>query len=442
MNIEEIKELIEKKQFTKLKEELKEMKSADISTILDELDKEQAVIIFRLLSKEKAGMTFSYMETDMREKLIKDLTDTELKNVLDELFMDDTVDLIEEMPSNVVTRILRNVDKNDRKVINELLKYPEDSAGSIMTTEFIDLKENMTIEQALDRIRQIGTDSETIYTCYVLDQNRKLQGIISIKELILAKEESLIADNMETNIRQDNNEEVEIDIMQIIRMLLSKIWIVIVAGVATAIVAFGITEIAITPQYQSSIKLYIINRQNGTTTTLSDIQSSTQLVKDYKVLVTSLPVVEQVVKDLDLDITPDALVGKISCEIETDSRVLQVTVTDTDPKRAKEIVDAIADVSAKQITSVMQIEGVNVIEYGRVANAPSSPNVKKNTMLGAIAGIVIAIAVLVVNFILDDRIKTSDDVEKYLGITNLSLIPLTEEEYNGQPSSKKKKTRK
>jgi len=244
---------------------------------------------------------------------------------------------------------------------------------------------------------------------------------------------------METNIRQDNNEEVEIDIMQIIRMLLSKIWIVIVAGVATAIVAFGITEIAITPQYQSSIKLYIINRQNGTTTTLSDIQSSTQLVKDYKVLVTSLPVVEQVVKQLDLDISPD---GKISCEIETDSRVLQVTVTDTDPQRAKEIVDAIADVSAKQITSVMQIEGVNVIEYGRVANAPSSPNVKKNTMLGAIAGIVIAIAVLVVNFILDDRIKTSDDVEKYLGITNLSLIPLTEEEYNGQPSSKKKKTRK
>ena len=186
---------------------------------------------------------------------------------------------------------------------------------------------------------------------------------------------------METNIRQDNNEEVEIDIMQIIRMLLSKIWIVIVAGVVTAIVAFGITEIAITPQYQSSIKLYIINRQNGTTTTLSDIQSSTQLVKDYKVLVTSLPVVEQVVKDLDLDITPDALVGKISCEIETDSRVLQVTVTDTDPKRAKEIVDAIADVSAKQITSVMQIEGVNVIEYGRLedpsqADAPPVVSVR------------------------------------------------------------------
>ena len=199
MNIEEIQELIENKQFTELKKELKDMKSADVSMILDELDKEQAVIVFRLLSKEKAGMAFSYMETDMREKLIKDLTDAELKNVLDELFMDDTVDLIEEMPSNVVTRILRNVDKNDRKIINELLKYPDDSAGSIMTTEFIDLKENMTIEQALDRIRQIGTDSETIYTCYVLGKNRKLQGIISIKDLLLAKEESLISDNMETN---------------------------------------------------------------------------------------------------------------------------------------------------------------------------------------------------------------------------------------------------
>lgn len=207
MNIEEIKELIENKQFTQLKKELKEMKSADVSLILDELDKEQAVILFRLLSKEKAGMAFAYMETDMREKLIKDLTDAELKNVLDELFMDDTVDLIEEMPSNVVTRILKNVDKNDRKIINELLKYPDDSAGSIMTTEFIDLKENMTIEQALDRIRQIGTDSETIYTCYVLGKNRKLQGIISIKDLLLAKEESLIGDNMETNIISVNTLE-------------------------------------------------------------------------------------------------------------------------------------------------------------------------------------------------------------------------------------------
>ena len=203
-----------------------------------------------------------------------------------------------------------------------------------------------------------------------------------------------IGEEMETNIRQDNNEEVEIDIMQILMMLLSKIWILIVSGIAVAIIAFSITELAITPLYQSSIKLYIINRQNGSTTTLSDIQSSTQLVQDYKVLVTSLPVVEQVIRNLDLDMEADDLVSKIKCEIESDSRVLQVTVTDPDPERAKEIVDAVADISAKQITSVMQIEGVNVIEYGRVATSPSSPNVKKNTVLGAAVGVVLAIAVL------------------------------------------------
>ena len=202
-----IQELIKEKKYIELKAQLKEMKSADISGILDNLSKEEAVIVFRLLTKSKAGMTFSYMETDMREKLINDLTDKELKNILDELFMDDTVDLIEEMPSNVVTRILKSVNSKDRKIINELLKYPDDSAGSIMTTEFIDLKENMTIEDALERIREIGTDTETIYTCYVLDSKRILKGIISIKELLLAKEESLISDIMETNIISVNTLE-------------------------------------------------------------------------------------------------------------------------------------------------------------------------------------------------------------------------------------------
>ena len=206
-NEELIQELIKEKKFTELKAQLKEMKSADISDILDNLSKEEAVIVFRLLTKSKAGMAFSYMETDMREKLINDLTDRELKNILDELFMDDTVDLIEEMPSNVVTRILKSVNSDDRKIINELLKYPDDSAGSIMTTEFIDLTENMITEDALERIREIGTDTETIYTCYVLGENRILKGIISIKDLLLAREDSLISDIMETNIISVNTLE-------------------------------------------------------------------------------------------------------------------------------------------------------------------------------------------------------------------------------------------
>ena len=164
-NLEKIKDLLTNKKYNELKKILNELNSADIPGILEEFDKEDVIRIFRLLSKEQAGEAFSYMESDMREKLLEDLTDRELKSVIDELFMDDTVDLIEEMPSNVVKRILKLVNKEDRNTINELLKYPEDSAGSIMTTEFIDLKENMTAEQALKRIRKIGTDSETIYTC-------------------------------------------------------------------------------------------------------------------------------------------------------------------------------------------------------------------------------------------------------------------------------------
>ena len=208
MELEEIKYLIENKRFTELKNKLRDMNSADISEILDELDDvESVIIVFRLLDKEKAGITFSHMESDMREKLIHAFTDSELKNVLDELFMDDTVDLIEEMPSNVVPKILKAIPKQDRKIVNELLKYPEDSAGSIMTTEFIDLKENMTVEEALKRIRKIGTDSETIYTCYVLNEERILKGIINIKDILLSKKETTIGTLMETNIISVNTLE-------------------------------------------------------------------------------------------------------------------------------------------------------------------------------------------------------------------------------------------
>ena len=213
MEIEEIRELVENRKFNELKSKLAEMNSADISEILDELeDKESVIIVFRLLAKEKAGETFSHIESDMREKLINDLTDKELKNVLDELFMDDTVDLIEEMPSNVVPKILKAIPKEDRKTVNELLKYPDDSAGSIMTTEFIDLKENMTVEEALKRIRKIGVNSETIYTCYVLNTERILKGIINIKEILLSKKETLIRNLMETNIISVNTLEDKEDV--------------------------------------------------------------------------------------------------------------------------------------------------------------------------------------------------------------------------------------
>ena len=213
MEIEEVEKLLEEKKYNVLKEKLKMVNSADIPTILEDLDKENVVKLFRILPKEQAGEAFSYMEPYMKEKLIQDLTDTELKGIINELFMDDTVDLIEEMPSNVVKKILKVVNAKDRKIINELLQYPEDSAGSIMTTEFIDLKETMTVEQALQRIRDIGIDS--IYNCYVLNKNRVLLGIIDIKEILISKKEQVIKELMTTNVISVNTLEDQEDVAKL-----------------------------------------------------------------------------------------------------------------------------------------------------------------------------------------------------------------------------------
>lgn len=209
---EEVIELLENKRYTNLNKCLEQINNQDIPALFEELSSEDMVRLFRVLPKDEAADVFSYMEPDLQEKLINSLTDKELKNVLDELFMDDTVDLIEEMPSNVVKRILKTVNKEDRKTINELLKYPDDSAGSIMTTEFIDLKVNMTVEKAFEKIKKIGLKKETVYTCYVLDVRREIIGIIDIKDLLLAERDTLIKDIMETNViavnTLDDKEEV------------------------------------------------------------------------------------------------------------------------------------------------------------------------------------------------------------------------------------------
>lgn len=232
--------------------------------------------------------------------------------------------------------------------------------------------------------------------------------------------------------------EIEIDLMQIIKLLVSKLPIIIAAAVVMGALAFVGTKLLITPLYQSTAKLYVINRQNDSNTTLSDIQVSTQIVKDYQVLVKSIPVVDQVIANLGLDMTQDALIGKISCSIATDSRVLSLTITDPDPVLAKKIVDELADVSKVQIPSIMRIEGVEIIEYGRVPGGASSPNTTMNTLIGAVLGMLIVVAIVVIRFIVDDTVKNSEDVEKYLGLSTLALIPITEEEYDGHSSKKKK----
>ena len=192
-----ILKLLEEKNYPELKELLVEMNPADISSIFEEIANEKIPLLFRLLPKVLAAETFVEMEADAQELLITGFSDNELKEVLDELYLDDTVDIVEEMPANVVKRILLNSDSDTRKMINEILKYPDDSAGSIMTIEYVSLRPGMTVEEAIKRIRRTGIDKETIYTCYVTDDNRFLQGSVTIKSLLLAEETEEIADLMD-----------------------------------------------------------------------------------------------------------------------------------------------------------------------------------------------------------------------------------------------------
>ena len=192
--------LLEEKKYPTLRDVLVTLNPADIAALFEELPADRLPLLFRLLPKELAAETFVEMEPDEQELLIRGFSDNELKEVIDELYLDDAVDIVEEMPANVVKRILRSADPDTRKMINEILKYPEDSAGSIMTIEYVRLRRQFTVEQAIKHIRRTGIDKETIYTCYVTDDNRRLLGFVSVKTLLLSDEEASIEDVMETNV--------------------------------------------------------------------------------------------------------------------------------------------------------------------------------------------------------------------------------------------------
>lgn len=198
--IEEIQMFYNKRNLKEIKLMLGEINPADIAVIIEQFPINQKILFFRLLSKEDAADTFVELDPDTQEDLIHAFSDTELKEVLDELYLDDAVDVIEEMPATVVKRILKNTDSDTRKSINALLRYPDDSAGSLMTPEFVDLKKDMTVEDAFKRIRRTGVDKETIYTCYVTDASRHLLGVTTVKELLLHDYDDIIEDFMETNV--------------------------------------------------------------------------------------------------------------------------------------------------------------------------------------------------------------------------------------------------
>ena len=192
--------LVDGKKYNTLRDVLSTMNPADIASVFADMPDQKLPLLFRLLPKELAAETFVEMESDMQQMLIKGFSDNELKDVIEELYIDDAVDIVEEMPANVVNRILRNTDPSTRKMINEILKYPEDSAGSIMTIEYVRLGADMTVSEALRVIRKTGINKETIYTCYVVSNSRKLIGMVSAKTLLLSDENDLIRDIMETNL--------------------------------------------------------------------------------------------------------------------------------------------------------------------------------------------------------------------------------------------------
>ena len=195
-----VEKLWEEKKYNTLRDVLSTMQPAQVADLLSQLPENAPAMLFRLMPKELAADTFVEMDSDMQEKLIKSFSDTELKGVLNELYMDDAVDLVEEMPANVVRRILSQADPEMRKSINELLKYPEDSAGSIMTTEFVALLPHLTAADAITSIRRTGMDKETVNTCYVIDQYRKLLGVVTLRTIVMAQEDQTMEELMEENV--------------------------------------------------------------------------------------------------------------------------------------------------------------------------------------------------------------------------------------------------
>ncbi|NMB44633.1 MAG: magnesium transporter, partial [Clostridiales bacterium] len=204
---ERIIDLIRQGKYEAARKEIVKMNVVDTAFLFEEISQEKLLIMFRILPKDLASDVFTHMTSELQKYVIDSITDKEAIGIIENLFMDDAVDFLEEMPSNVVKRILKNTDAKTRMVINQFLNYPEDSAGSIMTIEYVDLKKEMTVKQALDYIKKKGIDKETIYTCYVLNNNRILEGLISLRKLVLSDESTLIKDIMDTDLISINTHD-------------------------------------------------------------------------------------------------------------------------------------------------------------------------------------------------------------------------------------------
>lgn len=237
---------------------------------------------------------------------------------------------------------------------------------------------------------------------------------------------------MENQINQRNDDTI--DLLEIFMVLVDKIPLMIAVGLFTALLAFMYSKFVASPTYQSTTKIYVLSKQNDDSVTYSDLQMGTQLTKDYAELIQSRFVLEEVIQQMNLQMSYAGLKSQISVSSPSDTRIIAITVTDNNPVQAMKIANAVREAASVHIKNVMDIEAINVVETAFVPTAKSGPNVMKNTMMGGIAGVVVIAGIFIVIYLLNDTIKTADDVEKYLGLSTLAIIPLNE----GEKKSRKK----
>lgn len=237
---------------------------------------------------------------------------------------------------------------------------------------------------------------------------------------------------------RENEEEVTIDLLELLRLLWSKAWLLVLLTVLGGAAAIGITAGLITPTYESTTKVYVMNRQDDKALTYSDLQTGTQLTKDYSVLVTSRPVIEETIETLGLNKTYEEAVNMIKVSSQTDTRILVITVTSTSPQVAQMMADQVRDSAAKHIKEVMGIEEVNTVEAANYPDRTAGPSYKKNLVIGCLVGFVLAAAIVIFRYLLDDSIHTPEDVERYLEFSILGTIPLSEGEKGKKRKIKKK----
>ena len=236
----------------------------------------------------------------------------------------------------------------------------------------------------------------------------------------------------------NNNDEIEIDLGEVFHLVISKLGVIILSGILLGVLSIIGTMLFITPKYESTTKIMVLNKQDNNTLTSADMQRSTQLTKDYAELIQSRTVLEGVIAQLNLDMTYKEMLNKVSVETSSDSRIVSISVTDEDPYTASEIANAVRDMAAEHIQSVMDIEAVNVVDTANIPNEKASPSLAKNGVIGGLLGVIIAMAAVIIIYLTNDTIKVEEDVERYLGLSVLGSIPFSEKESR----SKKKKSRK